>query len=41
MLKKNKISSKTKHKNILKTARLKKLEDKMKLNMKKRKLNKE
>ena len=34
---KNKISSKTKHKKILKSIRLKKLEEKMKNNMKKRK----
>ena len=33
----NKLSSKSKHKEILKSARLKKLEEKMKINMKKRK----
>ena len=33
----NKLSSKSKHKKILKSARLKKLEEKMKINMKKRK----
>ena len=32
-----KLSSKTQHKKILKSSRLKKLEEKMKINMKKRK----
>ena len=39
MVKKNYISSKTKHNQILKAKRLEKLEEKMKINMKKRKLN--
>jgi hypothetical protein len=34
----SKLSSKSQHKEILKSARLKKLEEKMKINMKKRKL---
>ena len=34
-----KTSSKTQHKNLLKLNRLKKLEEKMKVNMKKRKFN--
>jgi ribosomal protein L30/L7E len=33
----NKLSSKNKHKEILKSLRLRKLEEKMKINMKKRK----
>jgi len=33
----NKLSSKSKHKEILKSLRLRKLEEKMKINMKKRK----
>ena len=33
----NKLSSRSKHKEILKSNRLKKLEEKMKINMKKRK----
>ena len=33
----NKLSSKSQHKEILKSVRLKKLEEKMKINMKKRK----
>jgi hypothetical protein len=38
MIEKKIISSKTKHKQILKINRLKKLEEKMKINMKKRKI---
>ena len=39
MAKNNNISSKSRHKKILKVNRLKKLEEKMKINMKKRKMN--
>ena len=39
MIKKKNISSKTKHKQLLQASRLKKLEEKMKINIKKRKLS--
>ena len=39
MTQKKNISSKTKHKQLLKATRLKKLEAKMKINIKKRKLS--
>ena len=39
MIQNNNISSKTKHKQLLKVNRLKKLEEKMKINMQKRKKN--
>tara|TARA_X000000368_G_scaffold214071_1_gene169104 strand:- start:2399 stop:2536 length:138 start_codon:yes stop_codon:yes gene_type:complete len=39
MNKKNDISSKSQHKNTLRQIRIKKLEEKMKLNIKKRKIN--